>query len=279
MSGPTLAIDIGGSHVSGGVVHEGRYVELVTRRRAAHAPVPDVVALVEAMLQMIENAGEAPPTRIGIAIAGLVDDDRSRIVASENLGDVDARLASTIARRSGIPTTIETDAFCLGRAIAEHHPSGTVLSIAVGTGIGHALIVDGRVMVGDGRSANRFGHVRVATDGPECYCGGRGCVCQYSAGAALHEASRTPAGRAGATRMLGRAIGAAVQLCAPRTVVLSGGPVWAGVFGLDELADAVGASSEPHLVPSIGIHPDRDAIHLGAALVAAESTTPKAGER
>lgn len=268
---PVLAVDIGGSHVSGGVVHGGEYLEVLDLRRAPHSPVPDLERFVA---DLVAATVDHRPSALGIALAGVVDDAHRRVVASENLGDVPRDLAPWLEAAVGLPTFIDTDVFCLGRAVGAQHPTEDVLVVAVGTGIGHCVVLKGRVRVGRGRHANRFGHITVVPDGRSCYCGQKGCACQYVAGEALRRLLESDDGHADAHDLLGRALAPAVQVLCPDRVVLAGGPVMAGAIQPDPLGEATSAYCEPWMVPPLSALVDESAIYQGAALLAREHLAP-----
>ncbi len=50
------------------------------------------------------------------------------------------------------------------------------MAVTVSTGVGGGLVLGGRVQYGATRNAGHIGHVVVEPDGPECACGGRGCL-------------------------------------------------------------------------------------------------------
>jgi glucokinase len=51
-----------------------------------------------------------------------------------------------------------------------------VLLMTLGTGIGGALLADGRLLRGHSGVAGHLGHVNAEPDGPPCICGSRGCL-------------------------------------------------------------------------------------------------------
>ena len=57
--------------------------------------------------------------------------------------------------------------------------------VTMGTGIGGAVLLEGRVVRGANGMAGEFGHMQVVPDGQPCECGRRGCWEQYSSGNAL----------------------------------------------------------------------------------------------
>lgn len=267
-SAPVLAVDIGGSHVSGGIYQGGRVRKLVDVRREPHSPIPNMAQLVG---ELAREAGTTPLAAVGIALAGVVDENRRRIVATENLGpDVPANLVDLLEDQLSLPVFIETDVFCFGRALADEAPSGTHLLAAIGTGIGHAVVIDGEVHEGRGRHANRLGHIVVEPAGRPCYCGKRGCVCQYSAGPALRALSESSGGADRAHEMLARALATAVQLISPDEIVLVGGPVQHGAIDLRLLVQHLRQYSEHRMVPPLRALKDPYAVYRGAALMATD---------
>ncbi|GAA3292124.1 hypothetical protein GCM10020295_10610 [Streptomyces cinereospinus] len=117
------------------------------------------------------------------------------------------------------------------------------MHVSAEIGIGAGVVVDGRLLRGTRGFAGELGHVPVRPDGPECACGGRGCLEQYAGEeAVLRAAGLEPgadrvgllAGRAtdgdedvrralrDAGEALGMALTGAVNLLDPEGVVLGG---------------------------------------------------------
>jgi hypothetical protein len=67
---------------------------------------------------------------------------------------------------------------------------GTTVLLTVGTGIGGAVVCDGRLVPGEG-AAGDFGHMTMDVHGPPYVCGGRGCLEQLVSGRALDDLART----------------------------------------------------------------------------------------
>ena len=61
---------------------------------------------------------------------------------------------------------------------------GTQLSdfvyVSVSDGVGTGVVVNGQVLRGKRNTAGEFGHVPLSADGPDCHCGGRGCLESYT---------------------------------------------------------------------------------------------------
>lgn len=205
--------------------------------------------LGEAIEQVCAQAGWSPAglCGIGVGCAGPVDPARGLINNPYTLAGWDrCDLVTPLRARFGVPVRLENDADaaalgeCFAGAGRDFDP---VVMLTLGTGVGGAAIVEGRIYRGAGGEHPELGHVLVAEDGPECYCGARGCLESLASGTALAAAGRplgyadaravitaARAGEAAARAVLDRAL-AAVAAAAwtlfhtflPRRLILGGG--------------------------------------------------------
>jgi glucokinase len=188
-----VGVDIGGTKVLAGVVDdEGRVLATARRstpgRRVQAWMVED--ALVTAVLEVADGA---PLAAVGVAAAGFVDADGEKVVFAPHLPWVGEPVRARLEERWRAPTALDNDANCA--ALAEWtygaaRGADTALMITLGTGIGGALVADGRVLRGTNGMAGEFGHMQLVPDGLDCECGGRGCWEQYCSGRALVRYSR-----------------------------------------------------------------------------------------
>src|SRR5262249_44977893 len=68
--------------------------------------------------------------------------------------------------------------------------ASSLVMITLGTGIGGAMVVDGKIHRGMDGEHPELGHIPVLSDGPECYCGTRGCWESLASGAAIGAAGK-----------------------------------------------------------------------------------------
>ena len=83
---------------------------------------------------------------------------------------------------------IHNDAVCVALGESRFGASRghrSSLGMVVSTGVGGGLVVDGRVVDGLSGNAGHVGHVVVDPDGPDCACGGRGCLEAIASGPSL----------------------------------------------------------------------------------------------
>ncbi|GAA3797677.1 ROK family transcriptional regulator [Streptomyces chiangmaiensis] len=212
------------------------------RGRPPQPVLGELAALVGQVVAEAEREG-LWPAGLAVAVPGLVARDARTVVRAPNLDWHDLDLGPLLP--AGLPLTVDNEAnfgslaeLWLGEATPRDF-----LHVSAEIGIGGAVVVDGRLLRGTHGFAGELGHVPVHPEGPECACGGRGCLEQYAGEeAVLRAAGLTPgqdrvellAERAAqgdtdvrrALREAGTALGialtGAVNLLDPQAIVLGG---------------------------------------------------------
>ena len=137
-------------------------------------------------------AGEAgvKPSALGIGVPGIADIAAGVVRYLPNFPGHWENIAVREALESqvGCPVYIINDvkaatlgemAFGLGKGVR------TMILLALGTGIGGGIVVNGRLNLGRFGSAGEVGHIVVDGDGAPCGCGSRGCLETFVSGPAL----------------------------------------------------------------------------------------------
>ena len=190
-----LGIDFGGTKLLAAVVDidSGKVVATSKKRTsAADGPkevlqrITDVAdgALKEARLKPSQIEG------IGVGIAGQVDPDSGVLLGTPNLSQsvVNLPIAKYLTERYKVPCALRNDvqiaavgeqAFGAGRGYT------SFLCVFVGTGVGGALVIDGRLQRGATGSAGEIGHLVVDAGGRLCGCGGHGHLEAYASRTAI----------------------------------------------------------------------------------------------
>jgi predicted NBD/HSP70 family sugar kinase len=136
----------------------------------------------------------------GVALPGIVDSGTGRLLLAPNLGWSDVDVAALLDLPDGVdaPVHVGNEADLAAHAVAEPAPGrpgalADFVYVSGETGIGGAVVLDGRVMRGRHGWAGEIGHVCVDPDGPPCPCGSTGCLERYAGRRALLAAAGLPA--------------------------------------------------------------------------------------
>ncbi|MFF1297120.1 MULTISPECIES: ROK family protein [unclassified Streptomyces] len=209
------------------------------------SPAPVIEELTELIGQVVTEAeGEGLwPAGLAVAVPGLVARDGRTVVRAPNLDWHDTDLGALLP--TAFPLAVDNEAN-FGALAELWLGDGTPLDflhVSAEIGIGAAVVVAGGLLRGTRGFAGELGHVPVEPEGPQCPCGGRGCLEQYAGEeAVLRAAGLEPGGdRVGllaaraaegdedvrralrdAGRALGVALTGAVNLLDPENVVLGG---------------------------------------------------------
>jgi glucokinase len=278
----------------------GQGIEAVARR------------LAEMLKGIARSSGPERPVGCGVASPGLIDREAGLIRYAANIpGANQFPLRQRLEESLSLPVMIDNDLrlhalgeFAAGAGRGRRH----FLFVAVGTGVGSALYIDGRPYAGAHGAAGEIGHITLdeRPDAPLCRCGRRGCLETLAAGPAMTayfrqhaadhrlglEASQldlaTIAGwlerpdavgelaqetvRRGA-RALGRGLATAITLLDPECVILGGGVARLGAPWLEGVRQAAAeySLSNARLVPiELGALDGKAALIGAATLVRQE---------
>jgi glucokinase len=192
-----IGLDIGGTKIAGGVVTAAG--EVLERTRVPTPPA-DEAATLAAMVAVVDGLRARHPEvdAIGVGAAGMVEWPRGRLRWAPHNTYRRLELRRLLHERTGLPTVVDNDATAAAWAETRFGAgAGTddLVLVAVGTGIGGGLVLDGAVYRGAAGFGGEVGHMIVAPDGDACDCGNRGCLEAMASGSALGRAARAAAAR------------------------------------------------------------------------------------
>jgi glucokinase len=226
-----LGIDLGGTKILGAVHGDSTepiaLEQVATRRDEGGTAV--LARALELALRLAKRSG--PLHGAGIGFAGLVDAERGVVDSSIIVPGFDGvPLAERFAAALGVPCTADNDATAagFGELLALGRPDRlNMVLLTLGTGIGGALVLEGRVYRGGASTAGEFGNTTVELHGPECPSGNRGSLNSLASSSAI--------GRIALARAAGRPDSRLARLAAP----LSAADVDAAARQGDALARAI----------------------------------------
>ena len=189
-----IGIDAGGTKLLGGVVDEGLMVHHRVHRTWRGA---DRQETLDIFVEAVEEVRAAAPDveAVGFGIPALVDFRRGVSVWSNHLPIDDVPFRDLMSERLGLPVVVDNDA---NMAVVAEHRLGAArgadhaVLIALGTGIGGGLVLDGRIYRGARGFGAELGHMVVDHDGEECpgQCPGWGCLEGLASGRAIGRLGR-----------------------------------------------------------------------------------------
>lgn len=165
----------------------------------------------------------------GVAVSGLVDHARGRVRHSGALGWTDVPLGDLLSAHRAVPVLVDSyvNAFAWSGILDAGPDHGDLLVFSVGTSIGAAMILQGRIHRGFGGRSGGFAHWRAGGDRP-CHCGATGCLETWSSRwgmeRRLAESDAETTVIADAGLRLGQAMANAVKLVRPERVLLAFAP-------------------------------------------------------
>jgi len=277
------AIDVGGTSMKGALcTRAGDLSDLERRDTRAFGARSDLIAAIIGFAADLVEIGRAAGTTVGavgLAVPGVVDATRGVGISSMILGWRDIPFVDLLTARIGLPVgfghDVQVAAHAEGRrgaAQGRRH----YLYLSLGTGVGSAMIVDGRMYLGATGLGGEMAHVVVEPEGPPCRCGKFGCLEMVASAQAvgrryaeLHPGNGSFSAHDVLTRMLGgdtaargvwaravaalgRAVATYVEILEPEVVVVGGGMSAAGGALFDPLSALVHAGvSRPDPVPVV----------------------------
>ena len=290
-----IGIDAGGTKLLGGVVDDGLVVHHRVHRIWRGS---DRAETLDIFVESVEEVRAAAPevAAVGFGIPALVEWDTGVSRWSTHLPLEDVRFRDLMSERLGLPVVVDNDAnaalLAEARFGAARDVSHAVL-VALGTGIGSGLLLDGKIYRGARGFAAELGHMVVDLHGPECQgaCPGRGCLEVMASGSrigrdgveAAAAAPDSELGRRAAAgleitggivtemahdgdpaaravlaevgRRLGFGLVGVVNTFNPELIVIGGGAVAAGDLLLDPAREVVATRAIPAMRDAVQIVP------------------------
>lgn len=185
-----LGVDIGGTRIKAGLVDgDGR----ILKQASTETPI-DPQQFKVVLAGMIRDLADGTVAGVGIGCKGIINYETTRIeVLPGLLRPLEGTLLCDLVPWK-VPVRADNDAkvALAGELLwgAGRGRSNVVL-LTLGTGVGGAVLAEGKFLRGVGGVAGHLGHYTLDPDGPVCICGNHGCLEAYfSADAIESEAYR-----------------------------------------------------------------------------------------
>ena len=243
-----LGLDLGGTNIKWVVVeHDADAWRVLDRGQVATLAAEGPDAVVSRLGAVgTEAMGRSPGVvSVGIGVPGLYDPvaGTTRFLVNFPGGWPGVPVAVPVGAALDLPAPLINDARAFGLAelrAGAARGASSMVGLALGTGIGGVIAIDGRVHQGHDGTGGELGHQTLEPDGPLCGCGNRGCLeafaradriaaaCGTATAEAAMEAARAgdPKAVAGLLvvgRYLGIGIANMIAVITPDVVVIGGG--------------------------------------------------------
>jgi glucokinase len=191
-----IGVDFGGTKLLAAVV-DITTGEIISSSKKRTNPDDDAGALMERIYSGIDDALESAGIKesssiagIGVGIAGQIDTAKGILLGAPNLSQatVDLPIAKLLHARYDVPAALLNDVqvaaigegtFGAGKGCDDF------VCVFVGTGVGGAIVHDGRLATGATGTAGEVGHLIIHANGRHCGCGGRGHLEAYASRTAI----------------------------------------------------------------------------------------------
>lgn len=183
-----IGMDLGGTNARAAAVDpEGRLLHVSKVPLTSRTPEGAADALAACVQQVMAQPSVkgASCTSYGVGLAAQLDASTGRVIVAPNLGWRDLDFGELVAARVQHPVHVGND---LAVAAIGEWKAGAArgyqhaILVFVGSGVGSALILGGRLHRGARGVAGELGHTKVRPGGRLCGCGERGCLEAYAGG-------------------------------------------------------------------------------------------------
>ncbi len=177
-----IGVDVGGTKMAFALVNQDGKV-LDTRlmpTNAARGP-QEIIADMATGINQLLSATPVKPLGIGIGIPGQIYPDSGIIKNAYNLGWQEVHLTELLSPllKQKMPIQVMKDAdanMCGEYYFGAAQGANNCMYICIGSGLGGAIIANGRLMSGSNGTAAGIGHMLLYPDGDVCACGLIGCA-------------------------------------------------------------------------------------------------------
>ncbi len=227
-----LAVDIGGTKMAAAVVDPCGVILAEARAPTPASSDPEVV--FAALVSVVDRARAdttADPVVCGVGCGGPMSAGGETVSPLNIRGWVRFPLRDRLHRQVGLPVVVDNDAkaLALGEGwLGAAQGSANYLAMVVSTGVGGGIVLDGRLLDGQGGNAGHIGHLVVEPEGRPCVCGGRGCLEAEASGRSIESMTGHPAAQAPDSvrrrtgTLVGRAVASVANLLDVELAVVAG---------------------------------------------------------
>jgi glucokinase len=203
-----IGIDVGGTGIKlGRFSQDGSCLKSLTVATPQPATPEAVLAVIVDAIAQIDPDNQT--IAIGVGTPGPADAAGRIAKIAINLPEwYDVPLAEWLETKTGKPTVIANDANCAGVGeawLGAGRNFQNFILLTLGTGVGGAIILDGKLFIGHQGAAGELGLISFNPDGPMCNSGNQGSLEQYASIIAIRRRTGKEPAQLGALAQAGDA--------------------------------------------------------------------------
>lgn len=184
-----IGIDLGGSHIAVAVISKRNLVVAKREKNIESSEnifdikqyiVDNIKKLITQVLKDI-GAPSCVISKIGISAPGKIKNNI--IYDMYNLGIKEFNLVQILSEHYGVEVVVRNDAKCAAlveKKIGNLKDYDDCVFLCLGTGIGGATFINGRMLEYTKEWGSEYGHMIIQKNGIECKCGNKGCFEKYA---------------------------------------------------------------------------------------------------
>ena len=189
----SIGVDLGGTKILTALVDRSSgevlyHVKKKTKKQKGSQNI--IKKLIEGIEELFAESKirKEEISSIGVGAAGQIDRENGIIIGAPNLDCFDLDIKTTLKNYFNLPVFVGNDVEIA--AIGEQKfgagkGCNDFVCIFVGTGVGSAIVKNGRIIYGATGTAGEIGHIIVDLNGRQCACGAHGCLEAYASRSAI----------------------------------------------------------------------------------------------
>jgi glucokinase len=181
-----IGIDLGGTRIKIGLVGDNKMIQSRIIAADSEGLLNNLGPIGDEINSLIREFSEYNVAGIGLGFPGLVDPVSKRILSTNKKFDDAPRvdLSNWVKRNWNVPFCLDNDARMAALGEWKHGAAADTdnfVSITIGTGVGTAVMMEGKLLRGKHFQAGILGgHISVDYHGRNCTCGSVGCLEAYA---------------------------------------------------------------------------------------------------
>lgn len=191
----SIGIDLGGTKILLALVDKfsGEVVLSVKKKtRKEKGPEKIMSKMIDGIEELLEDSGACIDeiSSIGVGAAGQIDREHGILIGAPNLDCFDLNIKQQIQSHFDIPVYVGNDVeiAALGEMkFGAATGCDDFVCVFVGTGVGSAIVKNGKIIHGATGTAGEIGHIIVDLNGRQCNCGAHGCLEAYASRSAIEK--------------------------------------------------------------------------------------------